>query len=55
LLGSDAPHLDAGKPPNEYGYDAKPLDAAFAERVVAETHQFYQRLRAGTHAAAVFA
>ena len=45
----------AGKPPNEYAYGARPLDAAFAEGVVAETHEFYQRLRAGTRAAAVSA
>lgn len=44
-----------GKPPNEYAYDAKALDAAFAERVVAETHEFYQRLRNGTHLAAIAA
>jgi hypothetical protein len=45
----------AGKPPNDYAYDSKALDAAFAERVVAETHEFYQRLRDGTHQAAVAA
>lgn len=44
-----------GKPPNDYAYDSKALDAAFAERVVAETHEFYQRLRDGTHQAAVAA
>ena len=37
-----------GKPANQYGYDAKALDAAFAKNVVAETSAFYQRLRAGT-------
>ena len=37
-----------GKPANRYAYDAKALDKDHAQRVVAETHEFYLRLKAGT-------
>lgn len=37
-----------GKLPNSYGFDAKPLDAAFALQVISETSTFYQQLRAGS-------
>ncbi len=37
-----------GKPANRYAYDAKALCAEHAQKVVAETHEFYLRLKAGT-------
>ena len=37
-----------GKPANRYAYDAKALNKEHAQRVVAETHEFYLRLKAGT-------
>ena len=40
--------LPDGKAQNRYAYDGKPLDSAFAQRVVGETHDFYARLKAGT-------
>ena len=37
-----------GKPANRYAFDAKALSADHAQKVVAETHEFYLRLKAGT-------
>ena len=39
-----------GKPPNAFGYDAKCMDAAFAAKVVEETHGFYNALKSGRRA-----
>ena len=36
-----------GKPANEFGYDNKALDKAFTDNVIAETHEFYNRLKSG--------
>ncbi|XP_022123308.1 inorganic pyrophosphatase [Pieris rapae] len=40
-----------GKPPNRFAFDAEPKDAAFARRVVDETHEFWRGLVSGAAAA----
>ncbi|CAF4958921.1 unnamed protein product [Pieris macdunnoughi] len=40
-----------GKPPNRFAFDAEPKDAAFARRVVEETHEFWRGLVSGSAAA----
>ena len=42
------PQVPDGKPANRYAYDAKALGPEHAHKVVAETHDFYLRLKAGT-------
>ena len=36
-----------GKPANEYGYDAKPMNSEFAKLVIGETHELYKDLKEG--------
>jgi inorganic pyrophosphatase len=36
-----------GKPANEFGYGDKPVDKAFTDAIIAETHEFYNRLKSG--------
>ena len=36
-----------GKPANEYGYDAKPMNSEFAKMVIGETHELYKDLKEG--------
>ncbi|CAG9463118.1 unnamed protein product [Pedinophyceae sp. YPF-701] len=37
-----------GKPANEYGYDAKPMNKEFTLGVIEETHKFYNALKGGS-------
>lgn len=36
-----------GKPQNAYGYDDKCLNKEFTMGVIAETHEFYNKLKSG--------
>ena len=37
-----------GKPQNKFGYDNKPLNKEFTLKVIAETHEAYNKLKSGS-------